>query len=72
MSMEPRRGAPVSRRRREERAYRLVIAGGTAGVVAVVTLVLALVGILSFGVPVIAAIVAAVCWVLFRRTVGGG
>jgi putative flippase GtrA len=57
------------RRQREDRAYRLVVAGGTAAVVAVVTLVLAVVGILGFGIPVLAAIVAVLCGWMFRRTV---
>lgn len=37
--------------------------------VAVVGFVLAAVGVLGFGIPFIAAIVAIVCGVLFRRTV---
>lgn len=57
------------RRVREQRAYRLALAGGTASAVAVVTLVLAIVGIGSLGIPVLAAIVAAVCFLLFKRTV---
>jgi hypothetical protein len=57
------------RRVREQRAYRLAVAGGTASAVAVVTLVLAIVGIGSLGIPVLAAIVAAVCFFLFKRTV---
>ena len=59
------------RRVREQRAYQLVVAGGTAGLVAAVGLVLAAIGIVGPGLPVIAAIVAAVCFVLFRRTVSG-
>ena len=35
-------GGPPSRRSREQRAYRLVVTGGAAGVVAVVGLVLAI------------------------------
>jgi putative flippase GtrA len=62
-------GGPPSRRSREQRAYRLVLAGGTAGAVAVVTFVLALVGVMGFGIPVLAVIVAIVCGLLFRRTV---
>jgi hypothetical protein len=58
-----------SRRTREQRAYRLVLAGSAAGVVAVVGFVLAIVGVTGYAVPVIAAIVAAVCLVVFRRTV---
>jgi hypothetical protein len=57
------------RRKREERAYRLVLAGGAAAAIAVVTFVLAIVGIMGFGVPVLAAIVAVLCGWLFRRTV---
>jgi hypothetical protein len=57
------------RRAREDRAYKLVVAGGAAAVIAVVTFVLAIVGVMGFGVPVLAAIVAALCTWLFRRTV---
>jgi putative flippase GtrA len=64
-----RPGGPPSRRSREQRAYRLVLAGGTAAAVAVVTFVLAAVGVLSFGIPVLAVIIAVVCGVLFRRAV---
>jgi putative flippase GtrA len=67
--LTPRRRSPISRRSREQRAYRLVVVGGGAGAVAVVTFVLAIAGVLSFGVPVIAAIVAAICLWLFRRVV---
>ena len=67
--LTPSPGRMPSRRSREQRAYRLVVAGGTAGAVAVVTFVLAIVGVIGFGVPVIAAIVAAICIWLFRRMV---
>lgn len=67
--LAPRSGGPPSRRAREKRAYQLVLAGGAAGTVAVVGLVLAIVGVIGFGVPVAAAIVAAVCAFMFRRTV---
>ena len=59
------------RRTREERAYRLVVAGGVSGAVAVVGFVLAAIGVMSFGIPVIAAVIAVVCVLLFRRTVSG-
>ena len=62
-------GGPPSRRSREQRAYRLVLAGGTAGAVAVVTFVLAVVGVMGFAIPILAVIVAVVCGLLFRRTV---
>jgi hypothetical protein len=66
----PRPNRTPSRRQREDRAYKLVLAGGTAAVVFVVTFVLALVGILgSYGIPILALIIAAVCGWMFRRTV---
>jgi hypothetical protein len=68
LSPRPNR-TPSSRRSREDRAFKLVVAGGTAAVVAVVTFVLAIVGILGFGVPVLAALVAVLCGWLFRRAV---
>jgi hypothetical protein len=59
----------MSRRQREQRAYALVVAGGGAAAVAVVTFVLAIAGVVGFGLPIIAAIVAGVCWLWFRRVV---
>jgi hypothetical protein len=57
---------------REQRAYRLAMTGGAAGVAAVVTGILAVIGILPFGIPVVAVIVAIVCALLFRRIVSPG
>lgn len=68
--LEPRRSR-LPRRSREQRAYRLVVAGGTAGLVAVVGFVLAIAGVIGLGIPFIAAVVAAICWLLFRRAVSG-
>ena len=70
VGLSPSSGGPPSRRGRERRAYQLVLAGSAAGTVAVVGFVLALVGVLGWGIPVLAAIVAAICAWLFRRTVG--
>ena len=67
--LTPGGGRRVSRSTRERRAYQLTVVGGTAGAVLVVGLVLAIVGVIGFGIPVLAAIVAAICFVLFRRTV---
>ena len=64
-----RRSSYTPRAKREQRAYRLAMVGGGAGAVAVVTGVLAVLGILSFGIPVVAVIVAAICALLFSRTV---
>jgi hypothetical protein len=59
----------MSRSDRERRAYALVLVGGGAGLVAAVGFVLALVGVVGLGIPFLAAIVAVVCLLLFRRTV---
>jgi hypothetical protein len=67
--LERRSGSRPSRRQREQRAYNLVMAGGLFGVVAVVTGLLALFTSFGWGIPVIAAILAVVCILLFRRTV---
>ena len=52
---------------REKRANQLVLVGGIAGVVAVVGFLLALFTAFSWGIVFLAAIVAVVCGVLFRR-----
>ena len=67
--IEPRRGAGLSRRTKEQRAYRLVLAGGAAGVIAVAGVVLAVIGVVGAWLPLLAAVVAAICVILFRRTV---
>jgi hypothetical protein len=69
MSDLERRGSYTPRRAREQRAYRLAMVGGTASVVAVVGIVLAIVGVVGAGLPLAAAVVAAICFVLFRRMV---
>lgn len=67
--MAPRSGGPPSRRAREQKAFRLVVTGGTAATVAVAGVVLAAVGILGWWLPILAIIVAGICGLLFRRTV---
>jgi hypothetical protein len=69
MSNLERRPNRTPRRAREQRAYRLVMIGGTAGLVTVVGLVLAIAGVIGSTLWVVAAIVAAVCAYLFWRTV---
>jgi hypothetical protein len=64
-----RPGGPPSRRSREKRAYQLAVGGGVAGAVAVIGGLLALFGVLGWGLPVLAALIAVVCYFLFRRTV---
>ena len=69
VGLSPSSGGPPSRRSRERRAYQLVLAGSAAGTVAVVGFVLALFGVIGFGIPFIALVVAVICIWLFRRTV---
>jgi hypothetical protein len=70
VGLTPSSGGPPSRRSRERRAYQLVLVGSTAGVIAVAGFVLALFDVMGFGIPFIAAVVAVVCLLLLRRTVG--
>ena len=51
--LERKSGSRPSRRQREQRAYTLVMAGGVFG----------------WTIPILAAILAVVCALLFRRTV---
>ena len=67
--LERRSGSRPSRRQRERRAYNLVLATGGLGVVFVVGAILAIVGVVGWSLPILAAILAVVCGVLFRRTV---
>ena len=67
--LERRSGSRPSRRRREQRAYNLVLAGGTFALVFVVTTLLAIFGVMGWSIPILAAILAVVCALLFRRTV---
>jgi hypothetical protein len=45
------------------------VTGGIAGAVAVIGAVLAVVGVFGWGVPILAALIAVVCVLLFRRAV---
>ena len=67
--LEPRPRARLPRRAREDRAYRLALATGALGTVAVVGLVLAIVNVVGAGIPIVAGVLAAVCGLLFWRTV---
>jgi hypothetical protein len=69
-SLEPRSPKRVSRKDREARAFRLVAAGSVFGAIAVIGFVLAVLGIVGFGIPLLSGIVAVICLVLFRRSVG--
>ena len=65
-----RRSSYTPRRVREQRAYRMVVVGGVAGAVGVVTLVLSIAGLIGATLPIIAFIVAAICVFGFLRTTG--
>jgi hypothetical protein len=58
----------MSRRKREQRAYYLVLASGGLAVAAVVVLVLWIAGIASFGLFLLLAVLAAVAGFVLRRT----
>jgi hypothetical protein len=66
--LSPRPRGGVSRRQREQRAYYLVLATGGLALAAVVVLVLSIVGIASFGLFVLLAVLAAIAGYLLRRT----
>jgi hypothetical protein len=66
--LERRSSSPPSRRQREQRAYNLVLAGGIFGLVFVVTAVLAILTSFGWGIPILAAVLAVLCAVMFRRT----
>jgi hypothetical protein len=64
-----KRGSYTPRRARERRAYQLVMTGGVAGAVFVVSLILSIVGVIGATLPVVSLIVAIICLVMFRRLV---
>ena len=70
MSNLDRRSSYTPRRVREQRAYRMVVAGSVAGGVFVVSLVLAIAGVIGATLPIISLIVAALCIFGFLRTTG--
>jgi hypothetical protein len=65
-----KRGNYTPRRVREQRAYRLAVTGGGAGIVGVAGIVLAIAGVVGAWLPILALIVAAVCAWGFTRMVG--
>jgi hypothetical protein len=69
--LERRPPSHLSRRRREQRAYRLVLATGVLGAIAVVGVVLAIAGVIGGGIPFLAAVLAVVCGLLLRRALSG-
>jgi type IV secretory pathway TrbD component len=68
MSHPERRPSGLPRRKREQRAYYLVLASGGLAVAAVVVLVLWIAGVASFGLFLLLAVLAAIAGFLLRRT----
>lgn len=64
-----KRGGYTPRRARERRAYRLVVVGGAASVVGMVTAILAVLGVVSAGIPIVLLIVGTICALLFRQMI---
>jgi hypothetical protein len=65
---ERRTGSRLTRREREQRAYRLVLATGAFGALFVAALILSVVGVLGGGWAVLMAILAVLCGIALRRT----
>jgi hypothetical protein len=66
--LEPRRRSGLSRKAREQRAYTLTLATGGFAVLTLVLLVLAVVGIGSFGFAILTGLLAAGSGLMLRRT----
>jgi hypothetical protein len=66
--IERRSGSGLSRREREQRAYRLVLATGAFTTLFVAALVLSILGIVSGSWVVLMAVLAVISGVLLRRT----
>ena len=70
MSNLDRRRGYTPRRAREQRAYRLAVAGAGTGALGVIGLVLSIVGVVSAGWPIVLLIIAALCAFGFMRATG--
>ena len=67
--IERRGGSRLTRKQREERAYRLVLATGAFGLIGAAGILLAILTSFSAFWPVVALIIAAICFIVLRRTV---
>ena len=65
--IERRGGSRLTRKQREQRAYRLVLATGTFGLIGAVGILLAIFTGFGAGWPIISLVIAAICFVLLRR-----
>ena len=67
--LERRGGSRLTRKQREQRAYRLVLATGTFGLIGAADILLAIFTGFGAGWPIVSLIIAAICFVILRRTV---
>jgi VIT1/CCC1 family predicted Fe2+/Mn2+ transporter len=67
--IERRGGSRLTRKQREQRAYRLTLATGAFGLIGVAGILLAIVIGFGAGWPIVSLIIAAICFMLLRRTV---
>jgi hypothetical protein len=65
-----KRGDYTPRSQREKQAYRMVQIGGASGVAGVVTLVLAIAGVVGAEIPIILLLIAVFCAWRFTRVTG--
>jgi hypothetical protein len=65
-----KRGGYTPRSQREKQAYRLVLVGGGTGVVGVVTLVLAVAGVIGFFLPIVLVLISVFCVWRFMSATG--
>ena len=68
--LTPRSGNRISRRSREDRAYRLTLATGGGAVASVVLAVLWIAGVTGFGLFFLVAAITAVSYFMLRRALG--
>ena len=69
--LEPRGDRRLTRREREDRAYKLVLATGGLGAVAVIGAILAAIDIIGGTLPLLAAVLAVICFIMLRRVLNG-
>jgi hypothetical protein len=67
--LERRGGSRLTRKQREQRAYRLVLATGTFGLIGVAGILLAIFTSFGTGWPIVSLIIAAICFMILRRSV---
>jgi hypothetical protein len=65
-----KRGDHRPRGQREQQAYRLVLVGGGTGLAGVVTLVLAVAGVMGAFIPIVLLLICAFCVWRFRSVTG--